>query len=175
MICFDFPFPTRRTLLPPLRWRVWFGLHTYERGVWWKLIIRSSGIWCHSCICLIYHWKCNLASFNRPRATVIFSVVAFRLHIFLPSSSITYMTLRPHWWLNEIQPQFLISRDRLLAIMKPLATLLVTSAVIGAPFKRKASTVEITFGISSSGNSDRRLRFLFLTLDGFLPLLFLVT
>ena len=57
--------------------------------------------------------------------------------------------------------------------MKPLATLLITSAVTEAPFKRKASTIEITFAISSSGNNDGRPGFLALTSDGFLPLLFL--
>ena len=57
--------------------------------------------------------------------------------------------------------------------MKPLATLLITSAVTEAPFKRKASTIEITFAISSSGNNDGQPRFLALTSDGFLPLLFL--
>ena len=102
VICLHFPFPTRETLLPSLKWWVWFGLYTYERGVWSKLIIRSSGIWCYSCICLICRWKCSLVSFNTPWVTGIFSVVAFRLHIFLPSYSILYRTLRPHWWLNEI-------------------------------------------------------------------------
>ena len=59
--------------------------------------------------------------------------------------------------------------------MKPLATLLITSAVTGAPLKRKAFTTEITFIISSSGNNDGQPRFLVLTSDGFLPLLFLAT
>ena len=59
--------------------------------------------------------------------------------------------------------------------MKPLATLLITSAVTGAPLKRKAFTIEITFIISSSGNNDGQPHFLVLTSDGFLPLLFLAT
>ena len=59
--------------------------------------------------------------------------------------------------------------------MKPLATLLITSAVTGAPFKCKVSVIEITFAISSSGNNDGRPCFLVLTSDGFLPLLFLAT
>ena len=59
--------------------------------------------------------------------------------------------------------------------MKPLATLLITSAVTGAPLKRKAFTIEITFIISSFGNNDGQPRFLVLTSDGFLPLLFLAT
>ena len=57
--------------------------------------------------------------------------------------------------------------------MKPLEALLIPSAVAGAPFKRKDSTIEITFLISPSGNNDGRPRFLVLTSDGFLPLLFL--
>ena len=59
--------------------------------------------------------------------------------------------------------------------MKPLASLLITSEVNGAPFKLKVSSIEITFVISSSGNNDGRSRFLVLTSDGFLPLLFLET
>ena len=60
-------------------------------------------------------------------------------------------------------------------MIKPFATLFITSAVTGAPFKRKASTMEITLGISSSGSNDGRPRFFDLILEGLFPLLVLAT